>query len=416
MQAISILLNEQHENITAKPDDAATSAYMVGQQKHGQLTRELGSIRAQRDSYGLREPATALARKDAPLARWLRKGDVGLEADERKIYLGEIEDGSIPGGGGQTFVVKGATASDATSGQEAVQEEIPPKIIDKLAFYGGVSMMAQQFMTGTGGDYRIMQEAAAAQEGELLVSQDTAVAALDISNIGVQSFGAHTASSKSILLTREMLQDSQIDIAGYSERQALRRMGRIWNKAFTKTQTGTGLPVGVENSATAGITAASATEFTWKEITNLVYSINRAYRESGGEMGEGGFNSEMGGMTGYMISDQAEKVLRVLADTDGRPLWIPSTREGLPSTLNGFPYVVNGHMDAVTTGLIPVVFGNFSYYGIRTVANVEIFRFMDSRTMQKNTIEILAFSRRDGRPMGAITSNKCEAYAKLTMG
>ena len=57
----------------------------------------------------------------------------------------------------------------------------------------------------------------------------------------------------------------------------------------------------------------------------------------------------------------------------------------------------------------------FGYYGIRTVRSVEIFRFMDSRTMQKNTIECLAFSRRDARPMGAIVSSACEAYASLTM-
>ena len=105
----------------------------------------------------------------------------------------------------------------------------------------------------------------------------------------------------------------------------------------------------------------------------------------------------------------------MLLDGDNRPLWLPSIREGLPATLHGYPLVVNGHMDAVAAGKIPVLFGNFSYYGIRTVSNVELFRFQDSRTMQKNSVEILAFSRRDGRPMGALTSTLCDAYAKLTI-
>ena len=61
----------------------------------------------------------------------------------------------------------------------------------------------------------------------------------------------------------------------------------------------------------------------------------------------------------------------------------------------------------------PPLFGNFSYYGIRTVNSVEIFRFMDSRTMQNNQVECLAFSRRDGRPMGGVASNICEAYATM---
>ena len=330
------------------------------------------------------------------------------------MYLGEIKDGGIPGGGGQTFVVRGAVASDATSGQEAVQEEIPPRIIDKLAFYGGVSQMAQQFMTGTGGEYRVMQEDAASQEGEILGAQNTAVAKLDIANITAVSFGAKTASSKAIVLTREMTQDAEIDIEGYCNRQALRRLGRIWNKAFTLTQSGAGLPIGVVTSATAGITTAVNTGFTWVEMMNLTYAINRAYRE-GGEMGEGGFNAEMGGMTGFMMSDSAEKVMVTLLDANNLPVWVPSPREGAPSTIGPYPYVVNNNMAAVAASAVPVIFGNFSYYGIRTVSSVELFRFMDSRTMQNNSVEILAFSRRDGRPMGALTSAACDAVAKMTI-
>ena len=391
------------------------SAYLMDQQEHQQLTRELQTVRAERQRYERQEPAAAKRASVTAFARWLRGGETALEAHEREHYLGEITDGTIPGGGGQTFRLEAASASDATSGQEAVQEEIPPRIIDRLAFYGGVSRMAQQFLTGTGGDYRIMQMDAASQEGEILADQDTAVTALDLPNIGIQTFGAKTASSKPILLTRELLQDAVFDLQTYVERQAVRRMGRIWNKAFTTTQAGIGMPVGVVSSATAGITAASQTAITWAELTNLIYAVNRAYREAG-ELGEGGFGGEGGGgMLGYMLSDDAEKAMRVMVDADGRPLWVPSTREGAPSMLNGYPYVVNGHMDSVAAGKVPILFGNFSYYGIRTVQSIEIFRFMDSRTMQKNTIECLAFSRRDARPMGAIVSSACEAYASLTM-
>ena len=257
-------------------DEARQSAYLMDQQEHQQLTRELQTVRAERQRYELQEPAAA---------------------------------------------------SDATSGQEAVQEEIPPRIIDRLAFYGGVSRMAQQFLTGTGGEYRIMQMDAASQEGEILAAQDTAVTEQALPNIGVQTFGAKTASSKPILLTRELQQDAVFDIQTYVERQAVRRMGRIWNKAFTTTQAGTGMPVGVVSSATPGITAASQTAITWTELTNLIYAVNRAYREAG-ELGEGGFGGEGGGMLGYMLSDDAEKAMRVLVDADGRPLWVPSTREG----------------------------------------------------------------------------------------
>ena len=91
--------------------------------------------------------------------------------------------------------------------------------------------MVQHIMTGTGGDYRMMQMDADAQEGEILGAQNTAVSALDVPDIGVIVFTSKTYSSKPIILTREMIQDSVFDVQRYVERQALRRIGRISNKS-----------------------------------------------------------------------------------------------------------------------------------------------------------------------------------------
>ena len=413
LEELSLSLKEQHESDGAWGEDRLNK-YSADQARHAQLDRELKAVRDERRAYELQEPAAAGRSARSALSRWLRDGNAGLEADERETMLSEIRNSALPGGGGETFILSAASASDASSGEEAVQETVLPRVIDRLAHYGGVSQMAQQFMSATGNEYRIPQMDAATQEGEFLDAQNTETANEDIPDIGIQSFGAKTISSKSILITRELLQDSVFDVQSYAERQAVRRIGRVSNKFFTVTQAGTGMPVGVVSSAKVGLTAAAADKVTWVELTDLIYAINRAYRE-GGEMGEGGFSPELGGRIGYMISDNAEKAIRVLLDNDGRPLWVPSTREGAPSMLNGHPYVVNGHMDAVATGNVPILFGNFSYYGIRTVAAIEIFRFMDSRTMQRNTVECLAFARRDARPMGALVSDACEAYAKLTM-
>ena len=216
-----------------------------------------------------------------------------------------------------------------------------------------------------------------------------------------------------------MITDSVFDIESYVERQATRRLGRLWENAFTTTMMSGGNvigPLGCVSLASAGITASAANTFTWVEVTNLIYAINRAYRMAGEGGAMGAFMPETGGRIGYMISDDAEKIVRTMSDMDNRPLWVPSTREGMPNMLNGYPYAVNGHMASVATGTVPVLFGNFSYFGIRTVNQIEIFSFMDSRTMQKNRIEILAFSRRDSRNMSALVANKIEPIVALTMG
>jgi HK97 family phage major capsid protein len=410
VQTVSEAMNDL--NATDEWDEVKLNKYASLNVRHAQLTRERDSVRAQRERYEGLTPATREAQQ-GPIARYLRGGADALAAEEREqFHEGDDWQAEQIAGAGDSMIIRApqaATASDAASGQEAVEEEVPPRIIDTLTYYGGVARMVQHIMTGTGGDYRMMQMDADAQEGEILGAQDTAVTALDVPDIGVIVFGSKTYSSKPIILTREMIQDSVFDIQGYVERQALRRIGRISNKAFTITQAGSGLPQGIVNGAAAGITAASATAIAWTETVDLVYSLDRAYREMG-EGGEGAFMPEGGGMIGYMISDDAEKVLRVLVDTDARPLWLPSVREGTPDRYNGYPVIVNGSMADVATGNVPMLFGNFSYYGIRTVRAFELFRFMDSRTMQKNTVECLAFARRDARFMGPTA-----AIRKLTM-
>ncbi len=409
-------LNEAYES-DQKFDDQRLADYTAKQQRHAQLSREIAEVRGDIAKMELLEPARAKSATDSPFSRFLRGGSGALDLDEQKAHIGEITDSGIPGGGGETFIIHGpqaATRSDDATGQELVQETIRPSVIDDLAFFGGASQMAQQFRTATGGDFRVPGHDQADQEGELLAAQNTAATAQDIASFTIINFGAFTATSKSIAVTREMIQDSIIDIQSYVERQAVRRLGRMWNKLFTSGD-GASKPEGILQKVATGITAASATALTWPETVDLPYKINRAYR-MGGEIGMGGLSPETGGQIGYMISDDAERILRRLVDGDSRPLWVPSTQMGVPNRLNGYPYVVNSNIDAVATGKIPMLFGNFSYFGIRTVNTLEIFRFMDSRTMQKNAIECLAFSRRDSKWMGAFNdASKCEAVVKLTM-
>ena len=369
LRELSVSLNDMVES--DQWDEKRNSKYQRLSMDHLRLESSLRTASDRRERYENFEPENAKRKAKTVFSRWLRDGSDGLEDGEMKILQDGMEawgGSQAPrgGSGGESYIINMASRSDDSSGEEAVQEEIPPRVIDRLAYFGGVSAMSQQFFTGTGGEYRIMQEDESTVEGEILGAQNTAVSSKDLGEIEVQTFGAKTGSSKPIILTRELIQDAVFDIQRYVERQAVRRLGRVWNRFFTFTQTGDGMPVGVVSAAKSGITAASATAFTWPELTRLIYGINRAYRE-GGEMGEGGFMAEMGGVTGYMISDGGELACRLLTDGDNRPLWVPSIRDGVPGTLNGQPYVVNGHMEAPAAGKVPLIYGNFSYYGIRTV-------------------------------------------------
>ena len=111
-----------------------------------------------------------------------------------------------------------------------------------------------------------------------------------------------------------------------------------------------------------------------------------------------------GGRKGFLITDSAERALMGLKDGEDRPLWIPSIRDGESDRILKWPYEVTTALDGDHTSAAntPYMwFGDFNYFGIRTVGSVELFRFFDSRTAQNNAIEVLGFSRRDARAMGA---------------
>lgn len=306
------------------------------------------------------------------------------------------------------------TRSDnATGGQTLVQETVYPGIVDHLQHFGGVMPFVNVLVTGTGGDLKYPARDAANEMGVLISQQGTAAMNVDLGTITDITFTSYTYGSNVIRITREIVQDAVFDITGYAEEIARRRLGKIMNNHFT-VGTGTGQPLGLVTSAKAGVTAASTTAVTYQELVDLIYSVDLAYRE-GGEMGPGGLSTMDGGMTGFMISDGARRMLMSLTDTEGRPLWIPSTREGAPGTILGWPYVVNSNMANPGPNAVSILFGNFSYYLIRIITDMEIFRFMDSATMILNSIWCLGYVRADARPIGVVDGNGlCQAYAKLT--
>ena len=417
---VSTKCNEMQDSDAAW-EDGRLATYSALEMQHGQVTRELGTIRNELNDMRLLEPSAAKRAHKSAVGRFLRSGLDGLEdAEIEAAKPQEGEKSNMPiSRAGESFMIRAATASDATSGQEAVEEDIQPRVIDALNAYGGVAKMAQQFMTGAGGEWRYIQEDAANQKGEFLDAQNTAVSAQDINNLGVVTFSSKTVSSKSIGLTLEMIQDAVFDIQTYIERQAVRRLGRAWNEAFTTTLTSlTGGPLGVVSTATAGISAQSATAVTAEELSDLSSLRSTAPTSTVRRDGRGRAHGR-DGRPDRLHDLPRHGEVAPQAQGLGQPAPVASLdpRGCRATMIYGRPYAINYDMDDVATGNVPLIFGNFSYYGIRNIRSIEIYRFLDSRTMQNYAVECLAFSRRDGRPIGVVDgSGICEAWAKLTMG
>ena len=433
---VSDSLHQEYNSDAWGGDDTAakTEKFSRDQLRHAQLTRELEVCNSDINSLEQFRPSTVKAKKNAALTRFLQRGHNGLEADEISQQNNYENDDAMVmvGPGYERFVItpetdefsqampgmnpQQSTASDAASGQNLAPSTTRPSVIDALKYYGGVAKMAYNFSTGDGNELRLPQHDETSVEGELITAQETNVNKQDLADFGYATFGAHTMSSRSISITREMLQDSIIDIAGFANARVVRRMGRGWDTAFMTNGTrlsgkGTAAAApettGMVGINTCALIKARTTGTTLKlahaDLVNAIYDVDRPYRE-GGEGGEGGLGAEMGGRIGFLISDEVEKILTTTTDSDGRPLWLPAWASSIgpmtrQATILGYPYEVGSNLPAMAANSRSWMFGNFSYFGIRTVAAIEIFRFQDSRTMQNNTIEILGFSRRYSRPM-----------------
>ena len=409
-------LLQEHESSLS---DAQMASYAIRCEQYRVLQSDREAVRGEMARMELVRPETVKRKSQSALSRFLRRGVNGIAKEEAE------EHAPVPGfsGGapGEGFGIHAQTRSDDASGQELVQETVVPDVVERLASFGGLDRAAMAIMTGTGNELRYPQFDEATKKGRILGAQNTAVTADDMADFGVVTFQARTASSDPIVITLEMIQDSVIDIEGYAERVSMRRMGRAWADEFHGRTGDTGgdgtgsRAVSLYNGTTSGTAAGTADTIEVDDLINLIYSVNRAYRD-GTEMGEGGFAARSG-FTGFLMSDAGEQACFSLKDEEGRPLWTPSWRDGVPDRLLRYPVMVDtSNTDGITTtGHRPIFFGNFGYFAIRTVAGIEFYRFSDSRTMQNHAVECMAFSRRDARPMGAgAAANQTEAVKFLT--
>ena len=439
------------KNKDEKWTDAQFMAHQVKIQRHTQLVAEVDmaeKVVGQYDKLKPQPKQTESERLADPMVRW---GQVAFGQEERLENVFSIEERKAytvtpsfaanalnvdPNQLGVGFVVRipeaplasydldpqMRTRSDDSSGQVISPRVTQPRIIQRLKAFGGAVRFGEMFTTPRGNDYVVPNLDDAMHEGEQRANQDAAVADQDLEDIGSSTFKAYTYTSKGITLSYEAEQDSIPTLMNVVQDIAGRRIGRIRNQRLT-TGTGVSQPRGLITCAEEAFTTKNSNAITIDatddEIVDLIYSVDAAYLE--GEGDPLGFSEEGGnGMTGFMVHRDVEKLMIKPKDTQGRPLWLPSIREGLAGLIYGKPYVINFAMDPLATdGGHSIIYGNGNYYGIRQVQDVQFFRFFDSATVLgaagKLSVKFVAIARGDGQPRGGFagTAGVTEAFKSI---
>lgn len=255
-----------------------------------------------------------------------------------------------------------------------------------LLTFGGPRQVADVIRTETGNDLVWPTGNDTGNKGALL-SEETTIGSTVNPTVGAKTFKAYKMSSKLIQISPELLQDSAFDMASQLGAWLGERIGRIEADYFT-FGTGSSQPEGCVYGATSGIKADSATAITLDEIIELIHTVDPAYRPG----------------AKFMMHDLILSYIRRIKNGDGIYYWQPSVTLGEPDRLFGYPVVVNNSMESsISSDHETILFGDFSKFKIRDVAQIRLRRLVE-RYADTDQEGFVAFHRTDSGVIDAGTN------------
>ena len=260
---------------------------------------------------------------------------------------------------------------------------VPTSFYDQIVEHMVVAgpMLQTSTMINTGGGEALQVPRTNAYSTSTLTAQGSAFSESDPT---FQSFITLNAYKYGHLIqvSREMIDDSGVDLLGFLARQSGIAIGVAVNTALT-TGTDSTMPNGIAVAAGSGVTGSTAVvgAFTADNLIDLSYSVNSAYRRMPG--------------TGWMMATSALAATRKLKDTYGQYLFQPSLQAGQPDQLLGYAIYENPDVAAVGTANKSVLFGNLREYYVRMAGGIS-FERSDDYAFANDLITFRARVRIDG--------------------
>lgn len=168
------------------------------------------------------------------------------------------------------------------------------------------------------------------------------------SEVGVQRIDVHEMVAKP-RVTQKFLEDASVDVEGWLSNKVAEKFGRGEATAFVSGN-GVKKPRGFltyASGTTRGtlerVASGAAASLTFDGLINTVTSLFEPYHAN----------------ATWLMRRATEGSLLILKDGQGQYLWRPSLEAGKPSTLLGYPIRQAADMPSVSSGALPVAFGDF---------------------------------------------------------
>jgi HK97 family phage major capsid protein len=292
----------------------------------------------------------------------------------------------------------GGAYSGSTSGFFS-SVEFNAQVTSALRTYGGVLSEATILDDTTGRIRAFPVDDDTAVSGEL-VKEGQQTTQQDIAGIGQVLVGAFRFSSKIVKISRELCEDSGIDLQSYLAERLGIRLARTMNDRFTNgTGEGNGEPLGLLNSAQISVLAQGSSSNTGgsetgssigsDDLVALEKSLEPSYRKG----------------AKFMLASDTLSVLKATKNKVGQPLWASGLSTGGQDSLMGYPVVINNQMPALSANPTPnsppiialrsIAFGQFSKYVIKRAPMV-VYLLLE-RFALEGVVGYLCLQRADGR-------------------
>lgn len=379
---------EESEKFDKLHADADALKMQIDQvERQEKLDLELAETRELPDDGGSEnheDDKATVEKRSIAYRNYMRYGASALPAEQRQLLTHvSLASNDLPAEIRALGVASGAV------GGYTVPQGFGAKIISSMKDFDGVRRAPVTVITlNNGADLPYPTNDDTGNTGEMI--GDNVQTATQDTTIGQVTLKAFIFSSKVILASISLIQDSGLDIESFIGGIAGTRIGRA-QAAYHTTGTGTSQPQGIiTGSSASGVTLSlaalaggSAASALNTALNGLYHSVDPAYRTDPS--------------CGWMLNDNMVLSIKKVVDGQGRPLWLPGIGVNAPDTILGKPYTVNQNMAlGDTAAQKSILFGAMSAYTIRDVNGIVLMRLVE-RYADYFQVGFVAFQRSDGR-------------------
>ena len=247
-----------------------------------------------------------------------------------------------------------------TSGGGLVFPTLMKRLELNMLAFGGMRQVATTIVTQGGEETGIPTADDVANEGHQ-VGENQSIGTDTSPKIGQRKWGAWTFTSDPVLVPFSLIQDTAFDLPSMLGDMLGERLGRGTNRKHTLGN-GVNTVRGMMTAAVQGATTTNAAAIVYGDLVKLQHSVDPAYRND----------------AGYMCHDTTLLAVRLLTDTQNRPLWTSGADTNGMDRLNFIPLTINQHMaSGITTGNNVLAYGQLSKFIIRRAGVARFYRLQE---------------------------------------